>query len=497
MPTRAVRTGLTVLVALLALLALVAPVPPAAAGESPTLDGPPEGRSAFGDVPPGHRFATDIAWLVDEGVAEGYPDATFRPTAPVTRQAAAAFLHRYAGRAGSVGCSAAPFPDVPVGHPFCEAIAWLADADVAGGYPDGTFGPTLPVSRQAAVAFLHRLAGEPAVPGACPPPPFPDVGGAGSFCQAIAWASGQGIVEGYDDGTFRPTTPVSRQAFAALLLRYEQVDAAPVPSAGCGTSTTEPVVHERRDVLVGESERWYLRTVPSAHDGATPLPLVLSFHGLFEGAQVHTAMSEASTFAEQEGFVVAFPHGRFDPVRWDASDQTDGNEDLRFVDLVVAELGAELCLDESRVYAMGLSYGGFMTSMLTCARSSTFAAVAPVGGAIAPASCEQERTVPLLAFHGTEDLILPYSPHEAAVATWAVRNGCAPDPVDTVLTEDVTHRVYDCPRRADVELFVLVEGGHVWPGSAFSQQIATVVGYTTTDIHATAEAWAFFQRHRL
>ena len=76
--------------------------------------------------------------------------------------------------------------------------------------------------------------------------------------------------------------------------------------------------------------------MPGAHDGNKPLPLVIDFHGLSEGAVVHTLMSAFSPVAEREGFVVAFPQGQVDPVRWESSPGTtfmgDPNSDLTFVD---------------------------------------------------------------------------------------------------------------------------------------------------------------------
>jgi polyhydroxybutyrate depolymerase len=87
--------------------------------------------------------------------------------------------------------------------------------------------------------------------------------------------------------------------------------------------------------------------------------------------------------------------------------------------------------------------------------------------------------------------------YPANAAAWAADNGCAPDPVDTPITDEVLHRVYDCPRGADVEFFIVLGGGHAWPGSAFSAAIAAVVGYTTMDIHASEEAWAFFEQFHL
>ena len=79
----------------------------------------------------------------------------------------------------------------------------------------------------------------------------------------------------------------------------------------------------------------------------------------------------------------------------------------------------------------------------------------------------------------------------------AERNGCDPTPTDTQATDEIIHRVYDCPAGADVEFYIVVGGGHSWPGSAFSQAIESIVGHTTFDIHASEEAWAFFEHFQL
>lgn len=296
----------------------------------------------------------------------------------------------------------------------------------------------------------------------------------------------------------------------------------PAPSSGCGKGATGPVVEQERRLDIGGSDRWFLLTVPGAHDGTTPLPVVFSFHGLSEGAVVHTLMSEYSGIAEREGFVVVFPHGRFNPVRWDADPNTDPNEDLQFVEEILDTLGDELCLDERRVYASGLSYGAFMTSLVTCKLSDRFAAVAPVAGIRLTDPCPQQRDVPIVTFHGTDDAIVLFnggfgqipggptgvgrSPTDADldgpgvpeyVRGWAARNGCDATPTDTPTSPDILHRVYDCPAGADVEFYIVLGGGHTWPGSEFSQAIEAVVGYTTFDIHASEVAWEFFQQFQL
>ena len=106
------------------------------------------------DVGPGHPFRTPIAWAASVGVVDGYPDDRFRPTDPVTRQSMAAVVWRWQGRPAAPPVT---FPDVGWAHPFHDPVAWMAGLGITTGYPDGRFRPTTVVSRQSAVAFLHRL----------------------------------------------------------------------------------------------------------------------------------------------------------------------------------------------------------------------------------------------------------------------------------------------------------------------------------------------------
>jgi endo-1,4-beta-xylanase len=217
------RSARSVTGAVLVVLGLVAL---AAAPASGIVEIPPP-DPGFEDVGPDHRFATEIAWMVNAEITDGYDDGTFRPTEPVTRQAMAAFVHRVLNlvrpdRAYEPAppCTEAPFTDVPADHRFCPEIAWLEDAGYLQGYDDGTFRPTAPVSRQAAAAILHRAwdASVIRVEVTCAGT-FPDVPVGHRFCEEIEWMVERGITDGYDDGTFRPTAPVSRQATAAFLMR--------------------------------------------------------------------------------------------------------------------------------------------------------------------------------------------------------------------------------------------------------------------------------------
>lgn len=177
----------------------------------------PIGWSAdtFDDVGRSHPFADEISWMIDREITGGFNDGTFRPTQAVTRQAAAAFLYRLAGEPEVT--TQAGFSDVPTNHPFHDEIAWMVAEGITQGFNDNTFRPTQAVSRQAAAAFLYRQAGEPTV--SIVDTPQTDVPEGHPFFDAITWMVENSYASGFDDGTFRPTNPVTRQAMSAFLFR--------------------------------------------------------------------------------------------------------------------------------------------------------------------------------------------------------------------------------------------------------------------------------------
>jgi hypothetical protein len=205
--------------------------------DGPTGVGVPQGVKGFRapvffrDYTRSSTFGAQVYRLADEGIIGGWPDGTFRASQPVSRQAFASFLAGTvnAHRPGSVGsgpCAAAKpsgFADVPSDSQFCRQIRDLAATGVIGGYGDGTFKPTAPISRQAMAALVRRAdahtAGLPAPVASECGRPFTDVGPADAFCADIAWMKDSGISTGNRDGTYRPAGRSSREATAAFLAR--------------------------------------------------------------------------------------------------------------------------------------------------------------------------------------------------------------------------------------------------------------------------------------
>jgi len=310
----------------------------------------------------------------------------------------------------------------------------------------------------------------------------------------------------------------------------QDTEVAADPSAGCEKSAVKSG-EEKVTLRTRAEDRWYYRHVPPAHDGRTPVPVVVDIHGYSEGADVHKQMSMLGPFGDTKGFVTLTPQGTGPVPLW----RTDvASPDVAFVGAMLDDVEETLCVDQARVYVTGLSNGAMMTSTLACTLDDRIAAAAPVAGVSAIGDCEPDRAVPVVAFHGTADPFLDYeggfgpavanlpspdgkgnlgdvdsSEEEQAsidtsasvpdvMAAWAERNGCTAggEPAETEVAADVTELVYDCPTGRDVELYRIEDGGHTWPGSELLKGV-DMVGKTTFSIDADEVMWDFFEQHPL
>jgi polyhydroxybutyrate depolymerase len=313
-------------------------------------------------------------------------------------------------------------------------------------------------------------------------------------------------------------------------------------TASTATSTATSTVEQRHNLTIDNTQRWYLLTTPVSQSGpsssSSPLaarPLVVDLHGLEEGATVHALTTRFSTLAIKAGFVVAFPNGTGNPVSWNTNASSHPNQDLDFIAGMLTDIEQTNCIDTSRVYADGFSDGAIMTSLLACTMADRFAAFAAVSGLQLSPTCAPGRPVPILAFHGTKDPILYFNGgvgtgllnkvigrggpatgdgsstttvtappaqlngagYPATVKAWAIKDGCNPRSTDTRISSEVIHRTYRCPSGVGVSFYIIIGGGHAWPGSAFSKELTGITGYTTFQINATDLIWAFFRQYRL
>ena len=253
-------------------------------------------------------------------------------------------------------------------------------------------------------------------------------------------------------------------------------------------------------------KRAYLLHVPDSYDPSVPTPLVISIHGYAEWAAHQAQISRWNDMADRYGFIVVYPSGTDFPLRWKM--QAGDNSDVTFISDLIDQLEKDYNIDSRRIHANGLSNGGGMSFVLSCALADRIASVGMVSGAyLLPwDKCQPSRLVPAVLFHGTADGVVPYyggpsGPFDLPfpnIPEWvqalAERNGCSRAPEGLPPSGDVSGvRYLGC--EADVVFYTITGGGHAWPGGEPMPE--RIVGYTTDDINATAVMWEFFEEHPL
>src|SRR5712691_13334857 len=155
--------------------------------------------------------------------------------------------------------------------------------------------------------------------------------------------------------------------------------------------------------------RSYLLYVPQSYDRAKPTPLVISMHGAAGWPAQQMNLSGWNRLADEQGFIVVYPSGSDVPKIWHVDRGAGLMRDVRFISALIDTLEAAYNIDPTRIYANGISNGGGMAFVLSCTLSDRIAAVGMVAAAqTLPWSwCTDHRPVPMIAFHGTADLV-PY-----------------------------------------------------------------------------------------
>ncbi|MDQ2807772.1 MAG: S-layer homology domain-containing protein [Chloroflexota bacterium] len=179
----------------------------------------------FSDVPVEYYAYGYIKWAYCHGIISGYSDGTFRPENPTSRGQVAKMIVLAAGFP-LVNPATPTFSDVPAGSIFYMVIETAVAHGFISGYNDGTYRPSLPVTRAQLAKMVVLARSYPLVTPATPS--FSDVPPGFWAYAYIETARAHQIVGGYDDGTYRPNANTTRAQFTKFL--YQAYGVPSVPS---------------------------------------------------------------------------------------------------------------------------------------------------------------------------------------------------------------------------------------------------------------------------
>ena len=160
-------------------------------------------------------FYNPVLWAVNEGITTGMTATEFKPDNTCTREQAVTFLWRAAGEPEPTKTTT-PFVDVVKGSYYEKAVQWAYEEGITTGIDATHFGPSGQVSRGQFVTFLWRLEGEPAASGG---QSFSDVVSSAYYYDAVRWATANKITDGMGGGKFAPNTTCTRAQVVTFLYR--------------------------------------------------------------------------------------------------------------------------------------------------------------------------------------------------------------------------------------------------------------------------------------
>ena len=296
-----------------------------------------------------------------------------------------------------------------------------------------------------------------------------------------------------------------RGRLTATLLAVLGCVLAPTPTA----QAAPPVAHVDFD---GLSRSYHVHVPPGP-----PMALILNLHAGGQTGGMHASLTNFNPVADEHGYVVVYPDGidfSWADGRGGSVPDRTGVDDVGFLVSLTQRVAADFGIPPGRIFATGLSAGGFMANRLACERADVFAAIAPVGATLgANVGCHPSRPVSVLTTNGTADPIVPFGggpmvgrggsstilAATALVDSWRVLNDCQitpliepqPDAGDGMFVERVS---YPCAQGSEVVYMRVDGGGHTWPGAPEILP-AHQVGPAIRSFSASEAAAMFFDAH--
>lgn len=260
-----------------------------------------------------------------------------------------------------------------------------------------------------------------------------------------------------------------------------------VPSEGCGKARS--LQNGRINLNVNGLNRSYILRVPDNYNNQNPYRLIVGYHWLNgDATQVANGGNGSATETPYYGLwnlaqnstIFVAPEGI------DKGWANSGGRDLALTDSILNQIQSNFCIDKSRIFATGFSYGAGMSNAIACARANVFRGVALYSGAQLSGCDGGTAPIPFFAAHGLDDNVLSIS-QGRSLRDRAVRNNkcTAQNPLEPARGSG-THictSYQNCTAGYPVR-WCAFDGGH-WPSQHDAGQVESWI---------PQEAWKFISQ---
>jgi len=287
-------------------------------------------------------------------------------------------------------------------------------------------------------------AGDLCVPAAPAGPPTAGLGGAaggvgvaGSTGTGTGGVGAGGMGGSADPGAAGTTPPVAQAGSDAPGMQGGS-SAGPPPAGSTGCGAMDYPAEGMQTLDVDGTTREFIVALPDGYDPNTPYKLIFAWHGLggtamqvagggFAGFGYYGLESRAAgtaIFVAGQGLDTSNSVGS--GPGWDNM----GGRDVAFTVAMLAHMRASYCIDDARIFSVGMSYGGIMSNTVGCALGEDFRAIAPMSG-LGPSAFGGPACVGQVAAwlsHGNMDNVVAFSSGQGSRDHWVAANHCDTTP---------------------------------------------------------------------
>jgi poly(3-hydroxybutyrate) depolymerase len=239
---------------------------------------------------------------------------------------------------------------------------------------------------------------------------------------------------------------------------------AGVVSSGCGRSHSSGQFNG--NIMVDGRNRTYLLSVPNNYNPNNNYPLIFGFHGQsWLGFSFRNAPPQQRMEADAAGNAIfVYPDG-LDVGGGTGWDLSANGYDVRYFEVLSAALMSDYCVDPSRVFAFGTSYGAYFTNTLACSRPTRLRGAAASAGGGPSFSCS--GAVSWWGYHAMDDNTVGFGSGTRSRDNWVRVNQCSTNTTPSSPSPCVAYT--GCSTGKRVEWCGVSTGGHVpaeWTGTA-------------------------------
>jgi poly(3-hydroxybutyrate) depolymerase len=251
------------------------------------------------------------------------------------------------------------------------------------------------------------------------------------------------------------------------------------------TETPSPGTHRLTFEFDGTT-RSYLLHAPPGYQPDKRLPLVIALHYYPGTGDQLRQLTGFDAKADQDNVLVAYPDGH--GMGFNALTCCGTQDDVGFLKALTGHLIETWRADPDRVYLTGISNGGDMSFRMAVEATGMFAAIGVVSGGFSGGPAAKPEYVPkkpvsVLTVIGGRDQHA--DTFQEGIRRWQDRLRCTATGSEARPT--YTRTISRCADGSDVEVYLVPEMGHVWPGAPAGRMGAPNAGLSATDA-----VWSFF-----